>query len=182
MPEGTGTGDAAALLPVLVSETLPSQSNLLTICFSMSSTILASNLHICWDTVGCSLCSSEDQLGIPPVHRGKWAPLPSTSLPPSKILSLFYLIYCPILVLMPHFSIIFFILWMFFSTFSVQIFVLQSILDFIKTTLLNVCSSLIFVGHLAIHFIMHSEIFLQLHSLKDFIYLFIYLFLQRGYG
>ena len=40
--------------------------------FSMSSTILASNLHICWDTVGCSLCSSEDELGVPLVCRGKW--------------------------------------------------------------------------------------------------------------
>ena len=34
-----------------------SQSNLLTNCSSMSSTILASSLHICWDTAGCSLCS-----------------------------------------------------------------------------------------------------------------------------
>ena len=50
--------------------------------FSMSYTVLASNLHICWDTVGCSLCSSEDQLGVPLLHRGKWTPLPSM-LPPS---------------------------------------------------------------------------------------------------
>ena len=44
---------------------------------------LISNLHICWGTVGCSLCSSEDQLGVPPVCRGKWTPLPPISLPPS---------------------------------------------------------------------------------------------------
>ena len=27
--------------------------------FSVSSSVLASNLHICWDTIGCSLCSSD---------------------------------------------------------------------------------------------------------------------------
>ena len=30
---------------------------------------LVSNVHICWNTVGCSLCSS-DQLGVPLVLRG----------------------------------------------------------------------------------------------------------------
>ena len=81
---GAGPGDAAALVPMLVPGTLPSQSNLLTICFSMSSTVLASKLHISWDAVGCSLCSSEDQLGVPAGHRGKWDLLPPTS-PPSPL-------------------------------------------------------------------------------------------------
>ena len=36
-----------------------SQCKLLTIYFLMSSTILASKLHINWDSVGCSLCSSD---------------------------------------------------------------------------------------------------------------------------
>ena len=31
---------------------------------------LVSNLHISWNTVGCSLYSSEDQLGLSPMHRG----------------------------------------------------------------------------------------------------------------
>ena len=31
----------------------------------------------------CSLCSSEDRLGVSPVHRGKWAPLPPNSQPSS---------------------------------------------------------------------------------------------------
>ena len=44
--------------------------------FSMSSTVLPSNLHICWDTVGCSLCSSVDWVGVSPMCRGKWNPLP----------------------------------------------------------------------------------------------------------
>ena len=37
---------------------------------------LVFNLHICWNTIGCSLCSSEDQLGISPVRRGVWTLLP----------------------------------------------------------------------------------------------------------
>ena len=43
---------------------------------------LASKLHISWDSVGCSLHSSEDQLGVPAGHRENWDQLPST-LPPS---------------------------------------------------------------------------------------------------
>ena len=50
---GAGPGAAAALVPALVPGTLPSRSNLLTICFSMSSTTLASKLHMCWDSVVC---------------------------------------------------------------------------------------------------------------------------------
>ena len=42
---------------------------------------LVSNLHICWDTVGCSLCSSDDWLGVSLVHRGKWTLFPPTLLP-----------------------------------------------------------------------------------------------------
>ena len=32
---------------------------------------LVANLHICWDTIVCSLCSSEDGLGVPPMCREK---------------------------------------------------------------------------------------------------------------
>ena len=56
--------------------------------FSMSSIVFASNLHICWDTIGCSLCSSEDHLGVPSGHRKNWAPLPPTSPPSSDLLFL----------------------------------------------------------------------------------------------
>lgn len=68
----------------LVSGILPSQSNLLTVCFSMSSTIFASNIHICWDSVGYSFCSSEYQLGVLPACRGTWTPLSPTSPPSSN--------------------------------------------------------------------------------------------------
>ena len=85
MPAGAGSGAAATLVPALVPGTLLSQHNLLTICFSMSSTILASNLHVSWDTIGCSLCSSEDQLGVPAVCRGSCALLPPTLLPYSNL-------------------------------------------------------------------------------------------------
>ena len=79
---GTVAGPgAAALIPALVPGTLSSEAISLPSDFSMSSTILASNLHICWDTVGCSLCSSEDGLGVPPVPRGKWTLLPHIMLP-----------------------------------------------------------------------------------------------------
>ena len=49
---------------------------------------LVSSLLMCWNTVGCSLCSSEDQLGVPPERRRKWTQLlpispPSSSLPNS---------------------------------------------------------------------------------------------------
>ena len=53
---------------------------------------LVSYLHICWGTVGCSLCSSEDQLGISPMCRGKWTPLPPIS-PSSYLISLSNSIY-----------------------------------------------------------------------------------------
>ena len=42
---------------------------------------LVSNLHVCWKTIGCSLCSLEDQLGILQLPGGKWTPLPAISLP-----------------------------------------------------------------------------------------------------
>ena len=45
---------------------------------------LVSCLHICWGTVGCSLCSSVDRLGVSPVCRGKWTLLPPI-LPPSSL-------------------------------------------------------------------------------------------------
>ena len=70
VPTSTGPEAAVALVPALVPGTLLYQSNLFTVYFSMSSTILAFNLHICWDSIGCSLCSSEDWLGVPPVCRG----------------------------------------------------------------------------------------------------------------
>ena len=83
VPTSMGPRAAVALVPVLVPGTLPSQSNLLTVCFSMSSTILASNIYICWDSIGRSLCSSEDCLGVTPVHRGEKTLLPPTLLPSS---------------------------------------------------------------------------------------------------
>ena len=46
---------------------------------------LTYKLHTRWDSVGCSLCSSEDQLGVPAGHRENWALLPLTSLPSSKV-------------------------------------------------------------------------------------------------
>ena len=45
---------------------------------------LVSYLHKRWGTVGCSLCSSVDWLGVSPMCRGKWNPLPLIS-PPSEI-------------------------------------------------------------------------------------------------
>ena len=45
---------------------------------------LVSNLHICWNTVGCLLCFSEDQLGVSPMCRGKWTLLLPIS-PPSSL-------------------------------------------------------------------------------------------------
>ena len=78
-----GLGAAAALVPELLPGNLLSQCNLLTICFSVSYTILASNPHIFWDSIGSSLCSSKDQLGVLPACRGKWTLVPST-LPPSS--------------------------------------------------------------------------------------------------
>ena len=56
---------SSTLVPVQVPGTLLPQRNLITICFSTSSTVLASKLHISWDSIGSSLCSSEDWLGIP---------------------------------------------------------------------------------------------------------------------
>ena len=47
-----------------------------------------SNFHIHWGTVGCSLCSSEDQLGVSLVCRGKWTSLPPILLPSSGSLTL----------------------------------------------------------------------------------------------
>ena len=48
----------------------------------------ASKLHINWYSIGCSLCSSEDRLGVPSGHRKNWAPLPPTSPPSSDLLFL----------------------------------------------------------------------------------------------
>ena len=45
---------------------------------------LASKLHISWDSVGCSVCSSEDQLSVPVGCMHKWVQLPHTSPPPSQ--------------------------------------------------------------------------------------------------
>ena len=60
--------------------------------FSMSSTVLTSNLHICWYTVCCSPCSSEDRLDIPPVSKGKWTLLPPILPASSKTGYLFILL------------------------------------------------------------------------------------------
>ena len=43
---------------------------------------LFSSLHICWDTVSCLLCSSEDRQGVSHLCRGKWTPLPPILPPP----------------------------------------------------------------------------------------------------
>ena len=45
--------------------------------------LFASKLHISWDSLGCSLCCSEDRLGVPAGHRENWALLLPTFLPPS---------------------------------------------------------------------------------------------------
>ena len=47
--------------------------------FSVSS-IMVSYLHKRWGTVGCSLCSSVDWLGVSPMCRGKWTLLLPISL------------------------------------------------------------------------------------------------------
>ena len=44
---------------------------------------LVSNLHICWNSIGCLLCSSEDRLGVSTMHSGEWTLLPPISLPSS---------------------------------------------------------------------------------------------------
>ena len=85
---GSRLKTTAALVPVQIPGTPLSQHNL-TVCFSTSSTILASKLHISWDSVGCSLFSSEDSLGVPVWLRDKWAPIPPT-LPPSSPFVSFY--------------------------------------------------------------------------------------------
>ena len=50
--------------------------------FNVLLLFLASKLHISWDSLGCSLCSSEDRLGVPAGHRENQALLLPTS-PPS---------------------------------------------------------------------------------------------------
>ena len=66
-----GTGASAALVPTRV----PVPRDLIVLKHSsyhqifQCSLSLVSDLHICWNTVGCSLCSS-DQLGISLALRG----------------------------------------------------------------------------------------------------------------
>ena len=62
-----GPGASAALVPALVPGTLLSLSTFPTVVQCPLS--LVSDLHICCNTVGCSLCSS-DQLGVSLVPRG----------------------------------------------------------------------------------------------------------------
>ena len=52
---------------------------------------LVSCFHKCWDTVDCSLCSSVYQLGVSPLCRGRWTPLPPISLPSSPLRNKIYL-------------------------------------------------------------------------------------------
>ena len=54
--------------------------------------LLVCNLHICWGTVGCSLCSSVDRLDVSPMCRGKWTPLPPIWPPSSfsQLVDLFF--------------------------------------------------------------------------------------------
>ena len=54
--------------------------------FQCSLQFLISSLHTRWGTIGCSLCSSEDWLGVSPMHRVKWTPLPPISPPSSSLL------------------------------------------------------------------------------------------------
>ena len=74
---------AAAMVLAQVSGTFP-----LTYVISLVSVFksplqsLASKLHISWDSVGCSLCSLADQLGVPVGCMSKWVQLLPT-LPPS---------------------------------------------------------------------------------------------------
>ena len=75
----SGPGPQAGLRYLIVPEQSPYH-----LIFSMPSTVLDSNPHIRWDSIGCSLCSSEDQLGIPPMHKVKWTLFPPISLPSSE--------------------------------------------------------------------------------------------------
>ena len=60
------------LVPALVPENLLSLSIFFHyLTFQCPLQFLVSDLHICWNTIGCSLCSSEDQLGVSPVPKGK---------------------------------------------------------------------------------------------------------------
>ena len=62
---GAGPGATVTLVPVLVPGALLSRSYPLTMCFFQCPLyFLVSYLHKCWGTVGCSLCSSVDQLGV----------------------------------------------------------------------------------------------------------------------
>ena len=50
----------------------------------------ASKHLISWDSVGCSLCSSEDHLGVPAGHRERWALLLSNLPQSSKLFLQFF--------------------------------------------------------------------------------------------
>ena len=67
----------------------------------------ASKLHINWDSIGCLLCSSEDQIGVQVGCMRKWVQL-ATNLPPtSNVPQLFDpLIYWWALRLFPNLAIV----------------------------------------------------------------------------
>ena len=69
---------SATLVPVLDLLVLKHSSYHL--IFQCSVQFLVSNLHICWNTIGCSLCSS-DQLGLSLVPRGKSVSYTHLTLP-----------------------------------------------------------------------------------------------------
>ena len=70
---------------------------------------LASKLHIGWDSIGCSPCSSEDLLGVPAGGTSKWVQLPPISPPFSNsqyfcLLTIFQLILTQTIEGEPHFE------------------------------------------------------------------------------
>ena len=67
-----------------------SQQTLLLSVFKHRLQSLASKLNISWDSIGCSLCSSEYWLGVSVRCRSKWVQFPPTSLPSSELLFIFW--------------------------------------------------------------------------------------------
>ena len=87
-----GLGTTAAVVHVQVPEIFPSSYTIsLPSVFRCPLQSLASKLHIRWDSIGCSLCSSENHLGVPVGYMSKWVQLPPT-WPLSSLMGLKFLI------------------------------------------------------------------------------------------